>query len=139
MILLDANVPMYAAGQEHPCKRASVELMRHVATGRIDAAVDAETLQEILHRYRAMGRWDKGREVYDMTRRIVWHVLPITVEHMDTTRRMLDGMPGLSARDALHAAVCISTRASAFCSWDADFDSIPGVTRRTPQALIDPG
>jgi hypothetical protein len=69
VILIDANVIMYAAGANHPHKRPSVALLERVAAGEVEATVDAEVLQEILHRYRAIGRWE------DATRRL-WCVLP---------------------------------------------------------------
>lgn len=71
MILVDANVMMYAAGTEHPNKQPSVTFLERVARGEIEAAVNAETLQEILHRYRAIRRWTDGKAVYDMTRQIL--------------------------------------------------------------------
>jgi predicted nucleic acid-binding protein len=64
LILIDANISMYAAGAEHSHKGPSVAVLRRVALGEIDAAVDAEVLQEILRRYRAIWRWEEGREVY---------------------------------------------------------------------------
>ncbi|MFQ6094256.1 MAG: type II toxin-antitoxin system VapC family toxin [bacterium] len=67
MILVDSNVIMYAAGVEHPRKAACVEFLQGVAEGRIEAAVDAEVLQEILHRYRALNRWgDAYRNIGDV-------------------------------------------------------------------------
>ena len=41
-----------------------------MAAGEIEAAVDAEVLQEILHRYRALHRWNEGRQVYALARRL---------------------------------------------------------------------
>ncbi len=56
MILLDANIFMYAGGASHPNKAPSLALLEGVARGEREAAVDAEVLQEILHRYRAIQR-----------------------------------------------------------------------------------
>jgi uncharacterized protein len=64
LILIDANILMYAAGAEYPHKAPSVSLLRSIALGELEAAVDAEVLQEILHRYRAIRRWEEGRDVY---------------------------------------------------------------------------
>jgi predicted nucleic acid-binding protein len=68
LILIDGNIFMYAAGAEHPHKAPCVALLRRVALGETEAAVDAEVLQEILHRYRAIRRWEEGREVYARAR-----------------------------------------------------------------------
>lgn len=50
MILVDTNILMYAAGASHPCKAPSLRLLERVARGDVEAAIHAETLQEILHR-----------------------------------------------------------------------------------------
>ena len=132
MILLDANILMYAAGATDPHKAPSLALLDRVARGEVDAAIDAEVLQEILHRYRAIGRWRDGRRVYDLTRRLVVSVLPITGEVTDAARALMDGYPKLMARDALHAAVCRLSHADAICSYDADLDEIAGLRRLEP-------
>ena len=55
MILVDSNVLMYTAGSEHPFKARSVAFLERVAEGSIEAVIDAEALQEILHRYLRLG------------------------------------------------------------------------------------
>ena len=132
MILIDANIFMYAAGAEHPHKLPSSLFLERVARDEIEAAVDAEALQEILHRYRALQRWPEGGEVYDMARRVVPVVLPITTEILDRARVLLDRYPALMARDALHASVVQHHDLKAICSYDGDFDEIEGVERMEP-------
>jgi predicted nucleic acid-binding protein len=134
LILIDANIFMYAAGAEHPYKTPSVDLLRRVALGEINAAVDAEVLQEILHRYRAIRRWEDGREVYALARRIVPLVVAITDQIVDRARDLLDDDPRLGARDALHAAVVLSRGMDAICSYDRDLDKIIGMQRIEPPA-----
>jgi hypothetical protein len=41
MILVDANVLMYAAGAPHPDKTPSVRLLEQIANGDVVAAIDA--------------------------------------------------------------------------------------------------
>lgn len=132
MILVDANILMYAAGVEHLCKRPSVALLVSIADGDTEAAIDTEVLQEVLHRYRAIGRWSDGRRVYDAARRIFTVVLPITVEVTDRARLLLDRHPELSARDALHAAVVQIRDLEAICSYDRDFDMVSDIRRIEP-------
>lgn len=138
MILVDANILMYAAGAEHPFKQPSVAFLERVAEGAVSAVIDAETLQEILHRYFSIGRWGEGRQVYDLARQIFPEVLPLTAEILDRARELLDSaLPGLMARDALHAAVYEIHGCQAICSYDADFDRIPSIHRIAP-ATVDP-
>ncbi len=129
MILTDANVLMYAAGPDHPHKAPSVAFLHRVANNQIAATVDAEVLQEILHRYRALNRWEDGRRVYDLARRLFPEVLSITGEVMDQARSILETDPTLTARDAVHAAVVAVYKLEGICSFDRDFDRIAGCPR----------
>ncbi len=135
MILVDTNVLMYAAGASHRNKAGSVAFLERVASGEVDAVLDAEVLQEILHRYRAMGRWDQGRQVFDLARRIIPAVIPVTAEMLDRARALLDSYPRLMARDALHAAVCQESGLEAICSFDRDFDVVEGLKRFKPSQV----
>ena len=132
MILVDANVLMYAAGAPHRLKQPSATFLDRVARGEVDAALDAEILQEILHRYRAIHRWKDGRQLYDLARALFPAVLPVTAEVLDEARSMLDEVPEASARDAVHAAACRVYGAEAICSWDRDFDRFEGLKRLEP-------
>ena len=89
-------------------------------------------LQEILHRYRAIGRWKDGRRVYDLAREIFPEVIPVTALILDRAREILDTDSRIMARDALHAAVAITAAMEAVCSYDRDFDRIAGVSRLEP-------
>ncbi len=133
MILVDANVLMYASAVRHPFRRRSLAFLKLVAEGKIEAAIDAEILQEILHRYRALKRWKDGRKVYDSARTIFSVVIPITGEVLDRARLLLDEYGNLMARDALHAAVVQRHSLEAICSFDRDFDQIRGIRRIEPE------
>ncbi|MEP6763017.1 MAG: type II toxin-antitoxin system VapC family toxin [Gemmatimonadaceae bacterium] len=132
MILIDTNIIMYAAGAPHANKQPSVRLLERIASGEIEAAINTETLQEILHRYRSIRRWTDGRQVYDLARQIFPIVISVTAEHLDHARRMLDEHRGLMARDALHAALLIDEKFESIYSYDRDFDRIAGVRRVEP-------
>ena len=124
---------LYAAGAAHPFKSRSTALLRLVAEGRMEAAIDAETLQEILHRYRALGRWDEGRTVYDLARTIFSAIIPVTGEVLDQARLLMDKHSSIMARDALHAAVVLEHSLDAICSFDRDFDRIRSIRRIEPR------
>ncbi len=132
MILVDSNVLMYAAGAPHPNKAPSVDFLEQVASGAVEAAIDTEVLQEIIHRYVAIRRWAEGRLVYDRARQIFPVVLPVSVETVDYARRLIDAHDGLSARDALHAAVVEVHALDGICTFDRDFDRIPSLRRVSP-------
>jgi predicted nucleic acid-binding protein len=132
MILVDSNIFMYAAGAKHPHRAASVAFIEKVAGGKVNAAINAEILQEILYRYRSLGRWDEGRLVYDGARTLFEHVLPVNGDVIDLARRMLDEYPWLGARDAVHAAAVEGYGLKGICSFDRVFDRIHGLRRVEP-------
>ncbi len=136
MILVDSNIFMYAGGASHPNKAPSIALLEGIAAGRVDGVIDVEVLQEILHRYRSIGQWKDGSKVYDLTRKIVPLVFPITLEILDTARALLGKYPKLMARDALHAAVCIANGVKTICSYDRDFDDVEEINRTEPPDLL---
>jgi predicted nucleic acid-binding protein len=132
LILVDSNVLMYAAGTDHPNKQPSVDWLERVARGELEVTIDAEVLQEILHRYRAIRRWEDGRRVYDLARTLFPVVIPIDGEVLDRARDILDSYPRLMARDALHASVVECHGLQGICSYDQDFDEISGLHRIEP-------
>jgi uncharacterized protein len=132
VILVDSNILMYAAGAEHPNKPEAVAFLEQAARGQIDAAVDAEVLQEVMHRYRSLRRWKDGRRVYALTRDIFPHVVPITSKIVDRAKELMEEDGSLSARDAVHAAVVLTHEMKGICTFDRDFERIPGCSRIAP-------
>ena len=55
--------------------------------------------------------------------------LPVTGAVMDQAERLVDSHPNLSARDAVHVAVVIAYNLEGICTFDGDFDQIPGCER----------
>ena len=129
MILVDSNVLMYAGGADHPNKPLALAFLRRVAAGEVEAAIDAEVLQEIMHRYLALDRWPAGRAVYELTRGLFPEVLAVTGHVMDEAKRLTDQDSTLSARDAVHAAVAVTYKLQGICTFDRDFDRIPQCQR----------
>ena len=100
--------------------------------GSVEAVIDAEVLQEILHRYHALKRWKEGRLVYDTARIVFPEVLAVTGGVMDRARRLMDEHSGLMARDALHVAVVAEYGLTSITSFDQDFDRVTGINRVEP-------
>ena len=136
MIMLDTNIFMYAAGVSHPNKKPCLQLLEKIASGNIGAIIDAEVLQEILHRYRSINRWEDGCRVFESARQIIPIVEPITDETLDLAFDIMKCHPELMARDALHAAACQISGCDVFCSYDKDFDKIQNIKRLQPEEII---
>lgn len=138
-LFLDVNVPMYAAGGDHPLREACARIMSAVAKGELAAAIDVEIIQEILHRFGAMDRWPLAVELAQTTLTIMPIVLPITKEDMITAVELAEryGSQGAKARDLIHAAVMRNNGLSAIVSTDRHFDLISGLTRIDPIQLFE--
>jgi predicted nucleic acid-binding protein len=132
LILVDANVLMYAIGADYAHKGPCIRLLERIGAGQVEAAVDAETLQQLLHRYRSLNRWPDAEQVYALTRRLFPSVLPITGAVVDQAQVLMRRHRELSALVAVHAAVVAVDDLDGICSYDQDFDIIAGL-RRVPQ------
>lgn len=135
MKLIDANVFIYAAGSDHPLKEACRELYRHILTNPTAFNIDAEVLQEILHVYSSRGQVRKGVEMVRDLLVLFPRPIPIGKEEMEGTCDLVERYPGLTARDALHAAVAKEHNAEVIVSLDKDFDLIGEIRRLSPEQL----
>jgi len=123
---------MYAAGAPHKFKMPSLKFLHDVARLEYDCCTNAEILQEVLHRYRSIGRWEEGKEVYFLARKIVPNVQSITAEITDKAVDLMDKYPDLLARDCLHVAHCLLSELEGICSFDKDFDEVEEIKRIEP-------
>ena len=59
-VFIDANVPIYAAGGDHPYKEPCARILRMAAEQPQPFVTDSEVLQELMHRYLASGAVGAG-------------------------------------------------------------------------------
>jgi uncharacterized protein len=128
-VFIDSNIPMYVAGAAHDNRAPSQRFLERVQQGKVDACTSTEVLQKILYRYAALGRLDLAREVYDLFVEICPVVFDVTLADTDRARDILCGTHGISARDAVHAAVMLNREIGAIATFDAGFDQMPGIRR----------
>ena len=123
-VFIDANVPIYASGGDHPLKEPCAHILRGVAQDPRPFATDSEVLQELLHRYLALERWELGREVLRaFAETMHGRIEPVHAEDVLTASELADRYPGVSSRDLVHAAVM--QRMGVF-----------GSSRRTPTSTV---
>ena len=135
-VFIDANVPIYAAGGAHPLKEPCARILRSVADDPQPFATDAEVLQELLHRYLALGRWELGREVIRAFAEVMHgRIEPVHAEDALTASDLADRYSGVSARDLVHAAVMQRLGTGRVISADTDFDHIEGLERLDPARI----
>src|ERR1039457_2619830 len=101
---------MYVAGAEHANREPARRVLAQVRKGKLDAGTSTGAWQEILYRYAAIGRRDLAHEVYDLFVEICPVVLGVTLAETDRARDILCQTTGISARDAIHAAVMLNHR-----------------------------
>jgi len=128
-VFIDSNLPMYAAGRDHPHRDPARRFLERVREGNVDACTSTEVVQEILYRYSALRRLDLAREVYEIFVEICPVVLSVTLADTDRACNLLCEGAALSARDALHAAVMLNNNVEWIATFDTDFDRVKSVRR----------
>jgi len=129
MIFVDSNIPMYVAGRDHRLREPARRFLDRAQRGDVDICTSTEVLQEILYRYSALKRLDLAASVYDLFVQLCPTVLPVTLADTDRAKALLVSVPGMTARDAVHAAVMLNHDVSDIATFDEGFDDIPGVRR----------
>jgi len=132
MRLLDANVAIYAYGGEHIYRRPCQLLMEQAEIQPGEYAIDVEALQEILYFYSRRGELHKGIGIVERLLSRLPNIIPISTGEITTAMRLLSETPGLSSRDAIHAAVVFDHNLDGIITADRDFVRIPGLRRFDP-------
>ena len=129
MTFIDSNVPMYLVGAAHPHKIDAQRLLeRSIADGE-RLVTDTEVLQEVLHRYVAIGRRDAIQPAFDALLGVVDEVFAVDLAAVERAKAVVLGNPRLSARDALHVATMERHGVERVITFDAGFDDVPGISR----------
>ena len=129
MIFVDSNLPMYMAGSPHPNRDRAAELLAELARSEERLVTDSEVYQEILHRYTAIRRFETIDIAFRALDEIIDDVLTFGRREVQTARMLIDTVPGISARDAVHVAVMRRAGISRIFSFDRGFDACPGLER----------
>ncbi len=90
---------------------------------------NVEVYQEILHRYTSIRRLDAVNDAFESLGSLVSAVLTYGMPEIHAARALVGLVDGISARDALHAAVMRQAGISQILSYDQGFDAIPGIER----------
>ncbi len=129
MRLIDTNVIIYATGKAHPLREGAREVLDQVGEGTLQANIDAEVLQEILHVYYARRERTKGFDAVDDLLLLFPNPFPIGREEIEAARDLMRAHSFLSARDAIHAAVVRVSDLEGMITADKVFDRIKGLKR----------
>lgn len=131
---IDANVPMYAVGADSALKAPCLRILEASGRGTLAAVTDSEVIQEILHRYAAIGQRIRAVEVARLFIQVVPSVLAVGKPDVEAAASLLLERDTLSVRDAVHLAVMGRQGVARIISADRHFDGLPGVARIDPMA-----
>jgi uncharacterized protein len=129
LIFIDANIPMYLVGKPHPNKTAAQVLLERLIANGERLVTDAEVLQEILHRFIGIERRDAIAPALQVVLDIADDVFRIEKADVLRASEIVQNKTALSARDALHIAIMERHEIRSILSFDAHFDSWPGLKR----------
>ena len=136
---IDANVPIYAAGREHPYRQPCIGVLAAVNDNPAAFVTDAEVFQEIMHHYLRTERWAAGQAVVaSFAAMMHGRVSPVTIADVLAAGRLANSHHGLSARDLLHLAVMHRLDVIRIVTADADFGRAPGIIRAPAIIRLDP-
>jgi predicted nucleic acid-binding protein len=95
---------------------------------------DAEVLQELVHRYRALRVWaDRGAAVFrNFASLMAGRIIPMLAEDVQRAAELVDIHPRFSARDLVHLAVMERVGATAIVTADTTFDGLRDIERLDP-------
>jgi len=134
-VFLDTNIFLYAAGRPHPERDACARLLRRVADGSLEATVNTEVVHEILYVLTRRGRRKDALALARHVEALFPDLLPVTRDDMREALQLLEDHPGLSVRDAVHAATMLRNGLRTVASVDSDFDQIPEIRRIAPGSV----
>ena len=132
MLLLDANVAIYAEGGDHRYRQPCRRVMALAKANSSAYCLDTEMLQEILYVYFSRGETDRGMRVTQDLIAMFRSIIPITVSDITTAIQLMSQTRELAPRDAIHAAVVIEHGLEGIISADQDYDRIRGLRRYDP-------
>lgn len=120
---------MYLVGADHPHKADARRRLESLISARERLVTSAEVMQEIVHRYAHIRMRDAIQPAFDALLGVVDEVYPVERADVERAKTVLDGLPELGARDALHVAVMRRREVDRILSFDAGFDAVPGLER----------
>ncbi|MBX7148949.1 type II toxin-antitoxin system VapC family toxin [bacterium] len=124
---IDTNILMYAVGGEHPLKKSCQEIIKKIFDRSIYAVTNTEVFQEIAYRYWSLKKWKLARQILDDYEMLFDEILPIEKKHLKLYYHLLETMPQLSPRDAIHLAVMQTNNITHIYTTDAAFKKIPHI------------
>ncbi len=131
VIFVDTNVLMYAVGRAHPLREDAQAFFESAMAAEHNAlCTSAEVLQELLHAYIPVNRWETLDAALTLADACIPAVHAVDAEDVRAARVLGEGYRNLGARDLIHLAVCRRHAIGAIKTFDrglaAAFERGPG-------------
>lgn len=106
MTFVDTNVFMYAVGGAHPLRDPARAFFEESLGRHVPLVTSAEVLQELLHAYLPVERYETLDAALALVEGCVGTVWSVEPEDVRMARALAGAHPALGARDLLHLACC---------------------------------
>ena len=129
MIFVDTNVVMYAVGKSHPLKARARAFFDDSLLNLTSLCTSAEVLQELVHAYLPLGRYDVFEDALDLLEKAGVEVWPLEEADVILASRLHSEHPMLASRDLCHLASCRRRGVRQIMT----FDEALGAASQTPE------
>ena len=124
MIFVDTNVFMYAVGKPHPLRPRARDFFSESLLNNEPLCTSAEVLQELMHVYLPVRRYDAFEDALALIRRVGVEVWPLEEADVTLARQLHDQHPALCARDLCHLASCRRRGVRAIMTFDETLGAV---------------
>lgn len=133
--LVDSAVVVYALGADNPWRQSCRQALVRAGQQRSRAYASVEMIQELVHhRLRRSGdravSAQQGRYASSL-----FTLLNFDREVLNLSLDLIERVPTIRGRDAVHAATALAYGIDRIVSPDRAFDGIPGLTRVDPDQV----
>ena len=118
MIFVDTNVFMYAVGTPHPHRQSAIEFFVNAQRTNAQLATSAEVLQELMHAYIPVARYQRLEAAMTLVDEAVFEVWPLEKEDVTLAMQLENQHRMLSSRDLCHLASCRRREVSDMMTFD---------------------
>lgn len=133
---LDSNIVMYAIGGAHPLKLCCAKIFERIQSGHLSIVTNIEVLQEILYRYRSMGKPDLAAETALLLMEIAEEIFAVTSTDIRLAIQLLRHRPRVNVRDAIHCATMVNNRIRTILTADRHYDQFDQLRRIDPKTFL---
>ncbi len=133
---LDTNIFLYAAGGDHPYRQPCQHILRRVAEGDLNGTTSSEVVQEVLYVLTRRGLRSQALSLARNILAVFPALLEVGAAEMEAACDLLESMPELPPRDAVHAATMLTHGITAIITADTHFDQLTQLKRIAPDGVI---